>query len=57
MRFRDSWGIMRIVETPGDLLVSKRLLGTRVSARLMETIETKGDYWGLMKLIETAAYS
>ena len=48
---------MRIVETPGDLLVSKKLLGTRVSARLMETIETKGDYWGLMKLIETAAYS
>ena len=41
-------GLMRLKMSARDSLYSKRL---------METIETHGNYWGLINLIETAAYS
>ena len=39
---------MRLRETIGD---------SRISGRLVESHDTQGDYWGLMRLIETAGVS
>ena len=46
--FRDYLILVRLKKSARDSLDSKRL---------METVETRGNYWGLMKLIETSAYS
>ena len=44
----DYWRLMRLIETAGESLDSKRLL---------ETHETQIDYWRLMRLRETTGDS